>query len=169
MNQTVDLQPAYVLHTRDYRDTSLLVDLLTLDHGVVRVVARGIRGKRSGRRAILQALQPLLVSFTGKGELKTLTHFEAAASNFNLERDRLFSAIYINELLCRLLQPYEAHPAIYRLYQSTLFSLMQHFAIEAVLRRFEFGLLKELGYAPDMLHEADSGEAVQSAYWYEFD
>lgn len=169
MNQKVDLQPAYVLHTREYRDTSLLVDLLTLDYGVVRAVARGIRGKRSNRRALLQPLQPLLVSFAGKGELKSLSHFEATASGFILNGDRLFSAMYLNELLCRLLHAHEAHPQIYRLYQSTLLGLMQQAAVEGVLRRFEFCLLLELGYAPDMAHEAETGFALQPDLSYEFD
>lgn len=169
MNQKVDLQPAYVLHTRDYRDTSLLVDLLTLDFGIVRAVARGVRGKRSNRRALLQVLQPLLVSFAGKGELKTLSQFEAAASGFMLNGDRLFSSLYLNELLCRVLQAHESHPGIYRLYQSTLLSLMRHSIIEGVLRRFEFRLLMELGYAPDMTQEANSGVDLNPDLGYEFD
>lgn len=169
MNHKVDLQPAYVLHTRDYRDTSLLVDFLSLDYGIVRAVARGVRGKRSGRRALLQSLQPILISFAGKGELKSLSHFESAAPAFILDGDRLFSAMYVNELICRLLQTYEAHPQIYRLYQTTMLSLMHRHAIEGVLRRFEFRLLMELGYAPDMAHDAIHGEYLDSERDYEFD
>jgi DNA repair protein RecO (recombination protein O) len=169
MHQKIDLQPAYVLHTRDYRDTSLLVDLLTLDFGIVRVVARGVRGKRSHRRALLQILQPLLVTLIGKGELKNLSQFEASASGFALVGDRLFSAMYINELLCRLLQAHEPQPQIYRLYQSALLSLMRHITIEGILRRFEFHLLMELGYAPDMAHEAENGDVLQAESEYVFD
>jgi DNA repair protein RecO (recombination protein O) len=169
VHQKIDLQPAYVLHTRDYRDTSLLVDLLTLDFGIVRAVARGVRGKRSNRRALLQILQPLLVTLTGKGELKNFSQFEASAAGFALTGDRLFSAMYMNELLCRLLQGHEPHPQIYRLYQSALLSLMQHIAIEGILRRFEFHLLVELGYAPDMAYEARSDDVLQAESIYEFD
>lgn len=169
MSQKIDLQPAYILHTRDYRDTSLLVDFLTLDYGLIRAVARGVRGKRTQRRALLQVLQPLLISCSGRSELKTLSHFEAATAAFTLQGNRLFSALYINELLCRLLQAYESHPQIYRLYQSAMLSLMQDRSIEAVLRRFEFHLLAELGYAPDMLHEAVSGDDLQSTSRYQFD
>ncbi|MDP2127684.1 MAG: DNA repair protein RecO [Pseudohongiella sp.] len=169
MNQKIDLQPAYVLHTRDYRDTSLLVDLLTLDYGILRAVARGVRGSRSNRRALLQPLQPLLVTVAGKGELKSLSQYEASAAGFNLRGDHLFSAMYINELLCRLLQAHESHPQIYRLYQSTLLSLMKQSAIEEVLRRFEFRLLTELGYAPDMMNEADNGADLRAESDYEFD
>lgn len=179
MTLKIELQPAYVLHTREYRDTSLLVDLLTLDHGIVRAVARGVRvsagggngtrTRRSSRRALLQALQPLLVSMSGRGELLTLTHFEASAAPFILMGDKLFSAMYLHEILCRLMQAQEPHPQIYRLYQASLLQLAHGAAIEPVLRRFEFHLLAELGYAADMQHEAMSGIELNAELQYEFD
>jgi len=130
VSRKIELQPAYVLHTREYRDTSLLVDFLTLDHGLMRAVARGVRGARSNRRALLQPLQPLLVSVSGRGELLTMGTLEAAAPVFQLHGERLFSVLYLNEVLCRLLQPGQGHPEIYRLYQSTLISLLNHSIIE---------------------------------------
>tara|TARA_R110002072_G_scaffold4663_2_gene32360 strand:+ start:23195 stop:23950 length:756 start_codon:yes stop_codon:yes gene_type:complete len=144
----IDLQPAYILHTRPYRDTSALIDLLTLDYGLVRAVGRGVRGSR--RRMPLQQHQPLLVSLSGKGELLTLTHAEAAAPGFYLTGDRLFSAMYLNELLSRLLQHQESHPALYRLYQRSLLKLQQTYPLEPLLREFEWCLLQELGYGIDV-------------------
>lgn len=144
----IDLQPAYILHTRPYRDTSALIDLLTLDYGLVRAVGRGVRGGR--RRMPLQQHQPLLVSLSGKGELLTLTHAEAAAPGFYLTGDRLFSAMYLNELLSRLLQHQESHPALYRLYQLSLLKLQQTYPLEPLLREFEWFLLQELGYGIDV-------------------
>jgi DNA repair protein RecO (recombination protein O) len=157
VSRNIELQPAYVLHTREYRDTSLLVDFLTLDYGLLRVVARGVRGKKSNRRALLQALQPLLVSTSGRGELQTLTAVEAAAPVFQLHGERLFSVLYINEILTRLLQPGQAHPEIYRLYQSSLVALLNNTLIECALRRFEYQLLFELGYGPDLSYDAGNG------------
>lgn len=170
MRVAIDLQPAYVLHTRDYRDTSLLVDLLTLDHGVLRVVARGVRGqKRSQKRALLQPLQPLLISASGHGELLTLTQLEAAAMALPIAGSNLFSVMYINEILCRLLPAQESHPQLYRLYQSTLLALLRGAALEAVLRRFEFSLLAELGYAPELTLESNGATPLQPSQWYQFD
>src|SRR5690606_29026917 len=145
MRVTIDLQPAYVLHTRDYRDTSLLIDFLTLDYGVVRAVARGVRGaRRNQKRALLQPLQPLLVSLRGQGELLNLTLSEPAAAVLAIKGERLFSVMYLNEILCRLLPAQESHPALYRLYQSALLALLHGRELQAVLRRFEFSLLTEL-------------------------
>jgi DNA repair protein RecO (recombination protein O) len=164
----IDLQPAYILHTRPYRDTSALIDLLTLDYGLLRAVARGVRGTASRKRTLLQPFQPLLVSLSGRGELLALNQAEHAAPGFRLEANRLFSAMYLNELLMRLLQMQEAHPAIYRLYQQALISLQQQGSLETCLRRFEFRLLQELGYAWDLQVDAVSGETLQSEQIYLF-
>ncbi|TNF84925.1 MAG: DNA repair protein RecO, partial [Gammaproteobacteria bacterium] len=37
-------QPAIVVHTRPYRESSLLLSVLTLDHGLLTLVGRGVRG-----------------------------------------------------------------------------------------------------------------------------
>lgn len=165
----IDLQPAYVLHTRPYRDTSALVDLLSLDYGLLRAVARGVRGKASRKRTAIQAFQPLLVSLSGRGELLSLNQAEHAAPGFRLHGDRLFSGLYLNELLMRLLHAQEAQPGIYRLYQQALIRLQQQGSLQACLRCFEFSLLQELGYAWDLHVDAVSGETLQSGQSYLFD
>lgn len=165
----IDLQPAYVLHTRPYRDTSALVDLLSLDYGLLRAVARGVRGKTSRKRSAIQAFQPLLVSLSGRGELLSLNQAEHAAPGFRLQGDRLFSALYLNELLMRLLHAQDAQPGIYRLYQQALIRLQQQGPLETCLRCFEFMLLQELGYAWDLHVDAISGVALQPQLDYLFD
>lgn len=165
----IDLQPAYILHTRPYRDTSLLVDLLSLDYGLLRCIARGARGRASRKRAVMQAFQPLLVSLAGRGELLSLHQVEHAATGFRLTGDRLFSAMYLNELLIRLLHGQEAHPQIYRLYQQALVRLQQPASLEACLRSFEFNLLLELGYAWDLRCDAASGAELVAGCCYLFD
>lgn len=165
----IDLQPAYVLHTRPYRDTSALVDLLSLDYGLLRAVARGVRGKASRKRSAIQAFQPLLVSLSGRGELLSLNQAEHSAPGFRLHGDRLFSALYLNELLMRLLQAQDAQPGIYRLYQQALIRLQQQGSLEVCLRCFEFNLLQELGYAWDLHVDAVDGAALQKEREYLFD
>lgn len=165
----IDLQPAYILHTRPYRDTSLLVDLLTLDHGLLRAVARGARGGSSRKRTAMQPFQPVLVSLAGKSDLLSMNQVEHAAPGFQLGGDRLFSAMYMNELLLRLLQAQEAQPPIYRLYQNALLGLQQQHNIELTLRRFEFNLLNELGYAWDLESDMVDGSPLSEHACYLFD
>lgn len=138
------LSPAYVLHSRPYRDTSALVDLFTLHQGLQRAVWRGARGQRKG--LVPQAFMPLMVATTGRGELKTLTQAEAAGSYVLLQGDALFSGMYLNELLIRLVYPGDPQPVLFAAYQHALEQLASNAPVEPVLRQFEWQLLDGLGY-----------------------
>ncbi|MBP6627658.1 MAG: DNA repair protein RecO, partial [Arenimonas sp.] len=100
----VQAQPAFVLHARPWRETSLIVELLTRDHGRVGVVARGVQGaKRHPLRAALQPLQWLRVDFLPRGELARLLQAEALDAAPLLQGEALMAAFYVNELVLRLL------------------------------------------------------------------
>jgi DNA repair protein RecO (recombination protein O) len=165
------LQPAYVLHTRDYRDTSLLVEFFTPLHGRVSTVAKGARSARRGssQRAILQPFQPLLVDIGGHAELKYLRHVETRASAFVLQGKTLFSAFYLNELLCRLLHRDDAHDELFADYENTLRALVQPDFLDVALRRFELRLLEELGYGFDLAYAVDSDAPIAVDRFYQYD
>lgn len=153
----ITLEPAYVLHRRPYRETSFLVELFTEQHGRVAVVARGVRKPRSSTQGLLQPFIPLLISWSGKGELMTLTEVELGGEMTMLQGDCLFAGFYLNELLMGLLQKWDAHPALYAFYQYTVQALQTKQLEQKVLRRFEKFLLDELGYG---LFSADSGDEL---------
>jgi DNA repair protein RecO (recombination protein O) len=140
------LQPAYVLHRRSYRETSFLVELFTPEHGRLTVVAIGVLKPRSAAQGLLQPFVPLLVSFTGKGELMSLIELEANGVMQHLQGDCLFAGFYLNELLMKLLQKWDAHPRLYTVYEKTLAELQSTGLQEKTLRLFEKSLLEELGY-----------------------
>ncbi len=169
----VSLQPAWVLHARPYRDTSLLLEIFTAEHGRESLVARGARSQRRRRggnqAALLQPFVPLLVSWVGRGELHTLTACEAAAAGPQLRGERLFSGLYLNELLLRLLHRHDPHPRLFASYAGTLGRLAEAPALDAVLRRFELDLLDELGYGFALDSDGLSGEALQAQHCYRFD
>ncbi|WP_373185489.1 DNA repair protein RecO [Halopseudomonas sp.] len=158
------LTPAYVLHSRPYRDTSALVDLLTLHHGMQRVVWRGARKPRSGAVAP-QAFVPLLVATAGRGELKSLAQAEAAGAYLPLQGNALFSGLYLNELLVRLLAPGDPQTLIFAAYQSALQQLAETAAVEPVLRRFEWQLLEVMGYGFSLTEDA-AGAPVEAEAIY---
>lgn len=145
----VVLEPAYVLSRRPYRDTSLLLEVFTRDHGRVGLVARGARGAKSKLRGLLQDFSPLLLSWQAAGELGTLQSAEAAAPPLVLSGERVFHGWYLNELLTRLLQRHDAHPGLFEAYALTLAQLGGDVAsgVDA-LRYFEMSLLAEIGYGP---------------------
>ncbi|HEY5634274.1 MAG TPA: DNA repair protein RecO [Burkholderiaceae bacterium] len=147
-------QPAFLLHATPYRETSLVVDLFTRDLGRVPAIAKGAKRPRSALRAVLLQFQPLTVSFSGRGELRTLTAAEWAGGGVPPRGDALLCAFYLNELLVRLLPRDDAHPALYDGYREALASLAAGGPVDDTLRRFEWELLREIGYAPDLKRDA---------------
>lgn len=167
----VNLQPAYVIHRRPYRDSSALLDVFTAEYGRVGLVARGVRRRSSGTNvsALLQPFQPLLVSFTGRSELKTLVGTEAARNLPVLRGTRLFSGMYINELLVRLLHGSDAHPRLFAAYSNTLAALGSTAAIDPVLRQFELDLLEDMGYRLELDIDCATGHRVLEDRGYRYE
>jgi DNA repair protein RecO (recombination protein O) len=146
----VEAQPAYVLHARAYRETSLLLECLSLEHGRVGLVARGVRRERSRfSRAILQPLQPLRLSWMGNGELFALTLAEAVGAAHAVSAQRLVSAMYVNELVLRLSARADPHSGLFEHYVACLERLATGESEAWTLRRFERDLLADLGYGLD--------------------
>jgi DNA repair protein RecO (recombination protein O) len=157
----VELQPAYVLHTRSYRDSSLLVELLSRDYGRIAAVAKGAKtGARKRAGKPLQPFTPILASWLGKTSLKTLTQREMTKAIPALLGDSLYSGLYINELLVRVLQHEDPHPGIFDLYHQTLLSLGGDLPVDVSLRYFELGLLEALGYGIDLNLDSEHGEPI---------
>jgi DNA repair protein RecO (recombination protein O) len=160
--QRIQLQPAYLLHRKPFRDTSLLLELFTRDHGRVGLVARGARGQRSKLKGVLQPYQALLVSWSGRGELPTLTGAENQGAGVFLQGDALISGFYLNELLLRLLARHDPHPHLFTIYQTTLQKLIASCEVDWALRLFERDLLQELGYGLLLTHEGQNGVEVEA-------
>lgn len=165
----IELQPAYVLHTRPYRDTSLLVDFFTPSYGRVAAVARGVRKYKSRSRSLLNPFTRLLISLQGKSDLKLLTAVEADHYSFSLQAERLYSGFYVNELLMRLLPEADAQESLFETYQASLGVLQKSESIEPVLRDFELELLTQLGYGLDFERDANTGEKIIATENYRFD
>jgi len=161
------LQYGYVLHTRPYRDSSKLLEIFTQHSGRVGLVARGVRNHKSRQNAQLEPFIPLLFSWSGKGELRTLTAIEAAGPGMMLPGNRILSGFYMNELIMRLLQRDDPHPELFLCYESAVQYLAnKDHAEEAVLREFEYSLMQELGYGLQLEVDVRSGETIQPDLQY---
>ena len=166
MVASVYCQPAYVLHSRPYKETSALVSLITLDYGRIDGVARGVRQKKSRNRALLQPLQPLQLSWRGDGSLKTFFDIEPCGQLPFLNGRALSCILYANELLSRLLQHQEAVPELFREYALLVTQLQQPDQLEPSLRCFEWQLLQSLGY-PIVFYD-DKGQPFQAEQRYQY-
>ena len=161
-----DNQPAFILHARPWRETSLLLEAFTRNQGRIGLVARGVRSARSRLpRASLQPLQPLLLDWTLRGELGTLTAAEPTGTRWRITGDALIAGMYVNELVLRLTSRNDAHPAAFAAYTECLVRLAEDADIAWTLRRFERDLLADLGYAL-MLDATSAGASIDAAGIY---
>ncbi len=163
-----DSQLAFVLHSYPFKETSLVVELFTRDFGRIGVVARGARRPKSSMRGILLAFQPLLVSWSGKGELQTLIRAEWQGGYHPLKGLQLICGFYLNELMLKLLARHDAHEQLFDTYAATLRGLDGAQSAAATLRSFEKNLLRELGYAVTLDREADSGTPIAAEQRYTY-
>lgn len=154
-------QSAFVLHSRPYRESSALVDFFTPE-GRLRAVLRGARGKAG---TLARPFVPLDVEFRGRSDLKAVARLESGGLAYWLDGNALFSGMYLNELLIRLLPAEDAHPAMFEHYVATLPALAAKRPLEPILRAFEWRLLTELGYG-FALDQDISGKPIDSACLY---
>jgi len=159
----VQLDPAYLLHRRAYRETSFLLEIFSQSYGRVSLLARGARKERSPLQGLLQPFVPLLVSWAGKGELMTLVQAEVNKEAVRLEKECLFAGFYLNELLMILLHKWDAHPILFTIYENAIVNLQKPALLQKTLRQFEKKLLEELGYG--LLPKTNPDKILPDTYY----
>jgi DNA repair protein RecO (recombination protein O) len=173
-------QPAYVLINRPYSETSWITEVFTKDFGRLSLMAKGARRVKSKLKGTLLPFQPLLISWSGKGEVPTLTGAEIDGRFSSMQLNAQICAFYCNEILVRALHKYDPHPKLYGLYQQTLCDLSAAYDADdalvstemnnlnakalhntALLRRFEIGLLSEAGFGLNFAQDARTKQAIK--------
>ena len=169
MYKNLALEPSIVLHTRPFKETSLLVDLFTRNHGKISVIAKGAKRPKSKIGIIKTPSCLFFVSCTGRGELKILTHCEIKEYFFPIA-EAFNSVVYLNELLIKLLEKEDAHPEIFDHYLIVCGSLKSKNKekLEKNLRSFELTLLKEIGYGLNLNFEGNSDIEIKEDSSYKF-
>ncbi len=171
----VNNEQGFVLHTYPFKETSVVAEVFTRHHGRVALMARGARRPASALRGLVQPFTPLLFSWFGKSELKTLHAAEWVGGVGSPQGRALMCGFYLNELMLRLLPRGDAHEILYDRYIATLELLAGGPAttdadrgpdFERILRRFETQLLSEIGYGATFDIEADSGAPVEAEKRY---
>lgn len=161
-------QPAFVLHQRDYSETSLLLEAFTANHGRIGLIAKGARRPGSRVRGVLKPFQRLLIGWSGKGELAVLTAAEAEGPELALEGAALYCGFYMNEVLMRLLHRHDPHGALFDAYEAALLRLRMDNVNEPVLRIFEKHLLRELGYGLVLDRDIGDRTPIDAAATYDY-
>jgi DNA repair protein RecO (recombination protein O) len=173
----INNEPGYILHTYPYKETSVVAEVFTRSHGRVALIARGARRPASALRGLIQPFTPLLLSWFGKSELKTLHAAEWQGGLMAPQGRAMMCGFYLNELLLRLLARGDAHELLYDRYITTFEQLASEACstdteraiyFERILRRFEKNLLSEIGYGATFDVDADSGTPIQAEARYVF-
>lgn len=170
-------QHAFVLHRRPYRETSLLVTFFTEQYGKQNAVIKGVRSNSKSaqaKQAWLQPFQGVQISWREKpnavSDLVSLRSLEPSHIRFPLMGESNLCGLYVNELLYRLLYPALATDGLFQTYQQTLYDLAKadNRSEQAwVLRKFEFELLTELGFAFHLDEDhALQPVLVEQDYWF---
>lgn len=163
-----NLQRCFVLHRRPFSESSLILDVFSEEYGRITLMSKGARSKRSNLKGALQPFTPLLMKWSGHGGMKTLRQAEPISLGIPLTGISLYSAMYVNELIARVIEKDTPYPALFHDYLQTLTELAQTSNPEPALRRFELALLSALGYGVDFLHCAGTGDAVEPNMTYRF-
>ena len=164
--QRVLLEPAYLLHQRDWRDSSRIIELYSRDHGRVTLFAKGVRRAGSPYASLLQPFVPLLVSWSGNDDGGTFTGAELAGLPTPLALACLMSAFYLNELILRLLGREDPQPEVFEVYALTLGSLGDPAGESRALRLFEKRLLDAMGLGVDYASVVGTGQRVEAHKYY---
>lgn len=165
----IEHEPCYIYHIRSFRETSLILEVLSLNYGPLHVMARGAKRANSQVQGIFQPFVPLKLSMRqGRKEdgLFYLSDYEYCTEGYNFKMPDYFCGMYVNELLHHLLNAKERDLTLFASYVSTLESIAQRDHIETHLRIFELNLLESLGYGLSACD--DEGAALQPKEHYRF-
>ena len=166
--QRIQDELAFVLHSYPFRETSLILEVFSRQHGRVPLVARGARRPRSALRGLLMSFQPLSLSWFGKHELRTLHGAEWQGGQPQLQGTALLCGFYLNELLLNLMARDDPHESLFDYYQQTMQRLAQEEDHAFTLRCFEKHMLQELGYALQLETEAVSCKPIAPTQTYRY-
>jgi len=163
----IQQQPGFVLHARDYSETSLILEVFTARYGRLGLLAKGARRPSSRVRGVLKPFQPLLLSWTGRGELPILTGAETDGPAPLLGGPALYCGFYLNELLMHLLHRHDPHETLFVTYRAAMAALATADQTETVLRSFECRLLGDIGYGPVLERDVDNAP-IEPDTWYDY-
>jgi DNA repair protein RecO (recombination protein O) len=167
----VELTPCYILHCRDYSESSLILEVFSREHGRINLIAKGAKRNKKRQGINHNLYQKYHMSWVARSELGTLTDIESVSFSNSLKAEVMMTGFYMNELMLRLLHKHESHQELFDSYDITIQRLLSNMPEQIVLRYYEKTLLQSLGYGVILDHEVETGEALvsENTYYYKFD
>lgn len=156
----------FVLRRNNYRDNSLLLDLLTQDEGRISAVARYSKKNAARIKGMLEPFRLLDASWGGRGDVFTLTQTEEKG-RYRLQQGALVQGLYLNELFLRAFQAQQPIPELFQRYREVLYTLQAGENLPAVML-LELELLENCGYSLNLWHDDQAGRALREDLSYRF-
>ncbi|MCF6282993.1 MAG: DNA repair protein RecO [Candidatus Polarisedimenticolaceae bacterium] len=163
----MQLYECYILHRRDYRNSSLLLEIFSKELGRFPAIAKGVKSNRSKKQGELQCFHPLQLGLAGRGEIRNITTIDSERRPYMLTGTALYCGLYLSELLMRMTARNDPHPVLFEQYEQTLAELAQGALLDHALRYFEIGMLETLGYGL-LLNCQATGEPLQPDLHYHY-
>tara|TARA_Y100001934_G_C12262531_1_gene730767 strand:+ start:397 stop:1122 length:726 start_codon:yes stop_codon:yes gene_type:complete len=165
-NSRVTGESIYILHQRPFSESSSLIEGFSRNHGRLALMAKGVKKKKSRYRGILLPFQKITISWSGKGEVKTMTNADMESYRETLTGERLFCGYYLNELIMLSLHRGDPHEKLFDFYENTINKLNNKCDIEQTLRIFEKNFLQEIGYGLNLTHDVSTRTPINPNVTY---
>ncbi|MBL1140911.1 MAG: DNA repair protein RecO [Proteobacteria bacterium] len=167
----VEFTPCYILHRRDYSESSLILEIFSREYGRLNLIAKGAKRNKKQQGISYNLYQKYHISWIAKSELGTLTDIELVRLSDSLKPKFMMAGFYMNEIMLRLLHKHEAHPELFDSYDLIINQFINDASEQIVLRYYEKILLQTLGYGIILDHEVETGECLEADkdYFYKFD
>ncbi len=143
------MDSGYILNRRPFRDNSLIVDLLTKNSGRITCVARVAKKRGKIMKGTLEPFRLLRLDWAGRGQMPTLTLVEERG-RYRIQAADLCKALYLNELILKLVPIHAPAEDVFASYQMALHLLSTNDEMmldEMRLAECEIILLTALGYS----------------------
>lgn len=161
----VEKEPSFILHQRAYSETSVILDIFSKKYGRLSLIAKGVKKQASSKGSVLNQFQLLILSWSGRSDLKTMTNAEIAGDVYRISPDAVYCGFYINELIIRLLHQNDPHPELFDYYNQLIKNFSNGLS-EKLLRVFEKKLLIEIGYGVILDHDKNNNAIDADADYY---
>lgn len=169
----VHIDEALCIRHWDWSETSQTVALFTRDHGVVRALAKGSRRPRSPFSGGIELLTTAEIGLIlrPQSELALLTAWDLRELFPALRRvlAAYQAAMYMAELLVQFVRDHDPHPGLYSAAIGVLRAMDSPQPVPGLLVRFQWDLLVECGFRPELGMDVRTGEPLDRAREYIFD
>jgi DNA repair protein RecO (recombination protein O) len=148
----------------DFSETSQTVSLFLRDHGIVRGMVKGAKRARGGFEGGIDLLThgQVVAIVKPARDLATVTHWRLL-DTFRALREHLAAnraGLYMADLVHHMVTEHDPHPVLFDALRSALEGLSDLDRIDRTLLGFEWTVLLETGFRPQLDRDVETGEAL---------